>query len=82
MNNDRTTTGPAAPHTMSETDFASWGVPEVAFVKRVLVAGEGGIFTEGWSIHAADGTHMGLAPSRDLAFAAIVQHELEPLSVH
>lgn len=62
---------------MSPADFASWGMPEVAFVKRVLVNDE-----VGWSIHAADGTHMGLAPSRDLAFAAIKQHELEPVSVH
>lgn len=64
-------------HPMSEADFASWGVPEVAFVKRITVDD-----TVSWSIHAADGTQMGLAPSRDLAFAAIKQHELEPLSVH
>lgn len=62
---------------MSEADFANWGLPEVAFVKRISVDD-----TVGWSIHAADGTQMGLAPSRDLAFAAIKQHELEPLSVH
>lgn len=63
---------------MSETDFANWGMPEVAFVKRVI--GDGGAI--GWAIHAANGTQMGMAPSRDLAFAAIKQHEMEPLSVH
>jgi len=63
---------------MSVADFTTWGVPEIAFVKKVVV--EGG--ATGWSIHAADGNQMGLAPSRDLAFAAIRQHELEPLSVH
>jgi hypothetical protein len=62
---------------MSQADFAAWGVPEVAFIKRVVVDQE-----EGWSIHAADGTQMGLAPSREIAFAAVRQHELEPLSVH
>lgn len=74
----------AAPDpAMSEADFASWGLPELAFVKRVLVANSSsGGLSEGWSIHAADGTHMGLAPSRELAFAAIKQHELEPVSVH
>lgn len=77
MNSERTTAGPQPERRMSESDFASWGLPEVAFVKRVMVND-----SEGWSIHAADGTHMGLAPSRDLAFAAIKQHELEPLSVH
>ena len=63
---------------MSVADFAAWGVPELAFVKKITVE-QGGT---GWSIHAADGSQMGLAPSRDLAFAAIRQHELEPVSVH
>jgi len=60
---------------MSLSDFAAWGMPELAFVKKVV--GEAG-----WSIHAADGSQMGLAPTRDLAFAAIRQHELAPVSVH
>ena len=68
----------SAARAMSLSDFAVWGLPEVAFVKKIVgAAGEGG-----WSIHAADGSQMGLAPSRDLAFAAIRQHELEPVSVH
>jgi hypothetical protein len=62
---------------MSAADLAIWGMPDIAFVKRVTVNDE-----TGWAIHAADGTHMGLAPTRDLAFAAIKQHELEPMSVH
>lgn len=62
---------------LSKGDFARWGVPEIAFVKRQEAEG-----TVTWSIHAADGTPMGLAPSRDLAFAAIRQHDLEPVSVH
>lgn len=62
---------------LSKTDFVRWGVPEIAFVKRIEAEG-----AMTWSIHAADGTQMGLAPSRDLAFAAIRQHDLEPLSVH
>ncbi len=61
---------------MSSNELAMWGLPEVAFVKR---AGKDG---SGWSIHAADGTQVGTAPSRDLAFAAVRQHELEPVSVH
>ncbi len=62
---------------MSAQDFALWGVQDVAFVKRVVVNDE-----IGWSIHGADGTHIGLAPERALAFAAVLQHDLEPLSVH
>lgn len=68
---------PAGTRPMSEADFANWGLPEVAFVKRITVND-----AVSWSIHAANGTQMGLAPSRDLAFAAIKQHELEPVSVH
>jgi hypothetical protein len=58
-------------------DFASWGLQDVAYVKRITVNDQ-----EGWSIHAADGSHVGYAPNRDLAFAAVRQHELEPYSVH
>jgi hypothetical protein len=63
---------------MSGSDFAAWGMPEVAFVKKIVVEGGG----NGWSIHAADGSQMGLAPTRDLAFAAIRQNDLAPVSVH
>ncbi|WP_142849027.1 DUF1150 family protein [Telmatospirillum sp. J64-1] len=62
---------------MSAHDLALWGLQDVAYVKRVMEDGE-----EGWAIYAADGTHMGMAPERELAFAAIKQHDLEPLSVH
>lgn len=72
------TTAPHAPERgMSAADLAGWGMPEVAFVKR-MSTDEGVV----WSIHAADGTHMGTAPSRALAFAALKQHDLEPYSVH
>ena len=74
MMNDNPSKAPP-PRSMSVSDFAAWGMPELAFVRRA----EDG---DGWSIHAADGTQMGLAPNRDLAFAAIRQHDLEPVSVH
>ncbi len=35
-----------------------------------------------YAIHAAGGERIGAAPSRDLAFAAIRQHGLEPLDAH
>lgn len=64
-------------HLMNATDFLNWGMPAVAYFKHEDNGGQGG-----WSIHAADGTVIGAAPSRDTAFAAIVQHEMEPMSVH
>lgn len=62
---------------MSATDFARWGLQDVAYIKCVTVNDE-----IGWAIFAADGSHMGVAPDRALAFAAVRQHDLEPYSVH
>lgn len=79
MTNDRS--HPAVPtltHAISPADFAAWGTPGLAFVKRVVDDSR----QVSWAIHAADGTPLGVAPSRAIAFAAIVQHELEPVSVH
>jgi hypothetical protein len=62
---------------ISTRDFATLGVQDVAFVKPVESDGK-----TAYSIHAADGTEMGLVHDRDVAFAAVRQHDLEPLSVH
>ena len=62
---------------ISTRDFASLGVHDVAFVKPIEVDGE-----TAYSIHAADGTEMGIVSERLVAFAAVRQHDLEPLSVH
>ncbi|MEM8936609.1 MAG: DUF1150 family protein [Pseudomonadota bacterium] len=35
-----------------------------------------------YSVHAADGERIALVGSRDLAFAAARQHEMNPVSVH
>lgn len=70
--------------TMSDQDFAQWGVDLAAYVKIVDVVDDNGARTgeTAWSIHAANGQHMGFAPSRDLAMAAIIREEMEPVSVH
>lgn len=70
-------TGPGGLRHMSAADFARWGVQDVAYIKRVVVNDEAA-----WAIFGADGTHMGIAPDRDLAFSAVRQHDLEPFSVH
>ena len=64
-------------HAMSVTDLAHWGVPNVAYVRQMIVDND-----VSWSIHSADGTQIGLAPSREIAFASIRQHDLEPQSTH
>lgn len=57
--------------------LASLGMSQIAYVKPVLVNG-----AVAYAIHAADGTPMALAGDRDLAVAAILEHELMPSLVH
>ena len=62
---------------ISTQDFAMLGVHDVAFIKPVRVDGEAV-----YSINAADGTEMAVVSDREVAFATVRQHDLEPLSVH
>jgi hypothetical protein len=62
---------------LSEQQLAALGVSHIAYVKPVMVNG-----VLGFAIHAADGTPMAVAGNRDVAIAAVVQHEMLPLSVH
>ena len=57
--------------------LAAMGAPNTAYVKPTEKDGE--IVN---AIHGADGTPLGLAESRNLAFAAIRQHDMEPVDVH
>ena len=76
-NTDEKTAATIPEGVMSMSDLANWGVPVIAYVRHMGAKGEGS-----WSIHAADGTQIGEAPDRATAFAAVRQHDLEPLSVH
>ncbi|HEY3849276.1 MAG TPA: DUF1150 family protein [Acetobacteraceae bacterium] len=62
---------------LSQEQFAQLGMTHVAYVKPVIVDG-----AAGFAIHAADGTPMAMAADRDVAIAAIVQHEMVPALVH
>ena len=62
---------------MTAHDFAAWGVEDVAYIREAVVDGKAS-----WAIFAADGSAIGVAPNRDMAFAAARQNDLEPLSVH
>jgi hypothetical protein len=62
---------------MTSEQFSAWGAQDIAYVAKVV--SEGAVI---YAIHAADGTRLALAPSRDIAIAAVKQHELEPVSVH
>ena len=53
------------------------GLAQLAYVKPVTLNG-----TAMFAIHGADGSPMAVAEDRNLALAAIVQHEMIPTLVH
>ncbi|WP_439576841.1 DUF1150 family protein [Elioraea sp.] len=57
--------------------LAELGLGGLAYVRPVVVDGQ-----SAFAIFGADGAQIGLAPDRALADAAIVQHEMVPVSVH
>jgi len=64
-------------HAMPAPEFAHFGVPHVAYVKRAIVNGE-----VVYAIHAADGTELGVARDHRTAVATLRQNGLEAMSVH
>jgi hypothetical protein len=67
--------------------------PNTVYVREVGVAelkGSGVIPTDApipstqkfFALHSADGRRVAIVDSRDLAFSAAREHELEPVSVH
>jgi hypothetical protein len=62
---------------LSTQAFAALGLQDVAYVKAVERDGKPMV-----AVHAADGTELALAESRELAMAFIRQNDLEPLSAH
>ncbi len=62
---------------LTETQLMQLGVSELAYVKPVLVEG-----SRAYAIHAADGSPMAVTEDREVAIAAIRQHEMVPAMVH
>ena len=56
---------------ISTEQLAQLGLQQIAYVKPVVVNG-----AAAFAIHAADGTPMAIAGDRDVAIAAIQQHEM------
>ncbi len=78
MNKDSLKTGkPNAAPVMSTHDFAQWGAQHVAYIKPVEVNGG-----TKFAVFAANGQQLGLMETPDIARAAVIQNDLEPLSVH
>ena len=62
---------------LTEEQLAQLGMTQIAYVKPVTVNG-----SVGYAIHAANGLPMGLAEDRDVAIAAVLQHEMVPVPVN
>lgn len=57
--------------------FAALGVNRMAYVRPAVIEGR-----TVFAIHGADGSEIGMMAERDIAFAAVKQHDMEPVSVH
>lgn len=62
---------------ISNQDFATFGLGHVAYIRPVEVEG-----STAFSVHAADGTPLSVMADRETAFAAVLQNDMEPVSVH
>ena len=63
---------------LSDEQFAVLGLNRVAYVKPVA-GSDGGIVYE---VHAAEGSKIAELTDRAVAFAAVRQYDMEPVSVH
>jgi hypothetical protein len=62
---------------LSTRELGLLGMSDIAYVKPVVVDG-----SSVFAVHAADGSRIAVVPDRDLAFAVVRQHDMEPVSVH
>jgi hypothetical protein len=62
---------------LSAHELALLGMQDLAYIKRVVIDR-----ASGYAVHAADGTQIAVIAEREVAFATVRQHDLEPVSVH
>lgn len=65
------------PPELTLQEFRELGKMLFAYVRPAVSDG-----APGWAIHAADGEAIGFATDRDAALGAIIQHGMEPVSLH
>jgi hypothetical protein len=65
------------PKQLSESDFLMLGNASTAYVKRIETEG-----VIAYAAHAADGTYITLFADRDVAFEALREYDLDPVSLH
>ncbi|MDH3230319.1 MAG: DUF1150 domain-containing protein [Alphaproteobacteria bacterium] len=62
---------------LTQQDLVALGIGEIAYLRAVSVQGE-----EVVAVMGADGRQVGLAPDRDSAVFAALQHDLLVVPVH
>jgi len=62
---------------LSSQDFLALGVSQVAYVKPIEQDGQ-----DYYAIHGADGTQLAVVASREAAFAAVRQHDMELITLN
>ena len=62
---------------ITQLEFATLGMHDVAYIKPKVIDGY-----ISYAICTADGKEVAVEETRDVAFATVRQHDLEPLSVH
>ncbi|WP_339782062.1 DUF1150 family protein [uncultured Thalassospira sp.] len=68
-------------HMLSSGDFALLGIQDFAYVRKMRNP-EDAEAARIFGVYTADGTHIASFESYAVAYAAIRQHDMEPLSVH
>lgn len=66
-----------APLASTPVDLAQMGLTEMAYIRKTVVNDQ-----PIWSIHSAAGHPLGAAQSFEQAWAAVKQHDLEPMRVN
>ncbi len=62
---------------ISPEAFALLGAQDIAYIKPVITD-----HGTGFGIYSANGKEMAMVADRDVAFALVRQHDMEPVSVH
>ena len=62
---------------LTQSDLLAFGLNDLAYLKPTVVDGQS-VF----AIYAADGSQIALAQTREVGLAALLQHDLEPVSLH
>ncbi|MDH3595560.1 MAG: DUF1150 domain-containing protein [Rhodospirillales bacterium] len=61
---------------ISQQDLMALGVSDLAYVKPIEIEGQ-----RLFAVYTADGTQVTVLPTREVAIATILRHDLEPVSI-